>query len=100
MSTDVTFEAGLDLPGLAADGFGLSQPSVTTQTALIPLQPSRRGSAQSGTSCRQSTSGRSAVARRIMVCSRLPSSAAFDACRSAEDPAVFRLQPQARRLLS
>ena len=32
-SFDVTFEAGLDLPGLAADGFGLSQLSVTTQTA-------------------------------------------------------------------
>jgi hypothetical protein len=31
-SFDVTFEAGLNLPGLAADGFGLSQPSVTTQT--------------------------------------------------------------------
>jgi hypothetical protein len=32
-SFDVTFKAGLDLPGLAAEGFGLSQPSVTTQTA-------------------------------------------------------------------
>ena len=32
-SFDVTFQAGLDLPGLAAEGFGLSQPSVTTQTA-------------------------------------------------------------------
>jgi subtilisin family serine protease len=30
---DVTFEAGLDLPGLAADAFGLSQPGVTTETA-------------------------------------------------------------------
>jgi hypothetical protein len=30
---DVTFTAGLDLPGLAADAFGLSQPSVTTPTA-------------------------------------------------------------------
>ena len=32
-SFDVTFQAGLDLPGLAAEGFGLSQPSVSTQTA-------------------------------------------------------------------
>jgi hypothetical protein len=32
-SFDVTFKAGLDLPGLAAEGFGLSQPSRTTQTA-------------------------------------------------------------------
>jgi hypothetical protein len=32
-SFDVTFEAGLDLPGLVAEGFGLSQPTVTTQTA-------------------------------------------------------------------
>jgi hypothetical protein len=32
-SFDVTSRAGLDLPGVAADAFGLSQPSVTTQTA-------------------------------------------------------------------
>ncbi len=32
-SFDVTFKASVDLPGLAADAFGLSQPSVTTQTA-------------------------------------------------------------------
>jgi subtilisin family serine protease len=30
---DVTFTSSLDLPGLRADAFGLSQPSVTTQTA-------------------------------------------------------------------
>ena len=29
---DVTFTSGVDLPGLAAAGFGLSQPSVTTET--------------------------------------------------------------------
>jgi hypothetical protein len=32
-SFDVTFKAGLDLPGLVAEGFGLSQPSTTTETA-------------------------------------------------------------------
>jgi hypothetical protein len=32
-SFDVTFKSSLDLPGLAAEGFGLSQPSVTTETA-------------------------------------------------------------------
>jgi hypothetical protein len=31
---DVTFEAGLDLDGLVAEGFGLSQPSVTTEAAF------------------------------------------------------------------
>ncbi len=30
---DVTFSSGVALPGLAADAFGLSQPSVTTETA-------------------------------------------------------------------
>jgi hypothetical protein len=30
---DVTLEASLDLPGLAAEGFGLSQPIVTTENA-------------------------------------------------------------------
>ena len=30
---DVTFEAGLDLEGLTAEAFGLSQPSTTTETA-------------------------------------------------------------------
>jgi hypothetical protein len=30
---DVTFEAGIDLPGLSADAFGLSQPTTTTETA-------------------------------------------------------------------
>jgi len=32
-SFDVTLKAGLDLPGVVAEGFGLSQPSVTTETA-------------------------------------------------------------------
>jgi hypothetical protein len=32
-SFDVTFESGLDLDGLQAEAFGLSQPSVTTETA-------------------------------------------------------------------
>jgi hypothetical protein len=32
-SFDVTFEAGIDLPGFSADAFGLSQPSTTTETA-------------------------------------------------------------------
>jgi hypothetical protein len=32
-SFDVTFESGLDLDGLTAEAFGLSQPSVTTETA-------------------------------------------------------------------
>jgi hypothetical protein len=32
-SFDVDFESGLDLEGLVAEGFGLSQPSVTTETA-------------------------------------------------------------------
>jgi subtilisin family serine protease len=32
-SFDVTFRSGIDLDGLTADAFGLSQPSVTTQTA-------------------------------------------------------------------
>lgn len=32
-SFDVTFTSALDLPGLAAEAFGLSQPSVTTETA-------------------------------------------------------------------
>jgi hypothetical protein len=30
---DVTFQAGIDLPGFAADAFGLSQPDTTTETA-------------------------------------------------------------------
>jgi subtilisin family serine protease len=30
---DVAFRAGVDLPGFAADAFGLSQPSTTTETA-------------------------------------------------------------------
>jgi hypothetical protein len=32
-SFDVTFESSVDLPGLAAEAFGLSQPAVTTETA-------------------------------------------------------------------
>ena len=32
-SFDVTFESGVDLDGLSAEAFGLSQPSVTTETA-------------------------------------------------------------------
>ncbi|HKA83814.1 MAG TPA: S8 family serine peptidase [Acidimicrobiales bacterium] len=32
-SFDVTFESGLDLDGLTAEAFGLSQPAVTTETA-------------------------------------------------------------------
>jgi hypothetical protein len=32
-SFDVTFQAGIDLPGFAADAFGLSQPDTTTETA-------------------------------------------------------------------
>ena len=32
-SFDVTFTSGIDLDGLAADAFGLSQPVVTTETA-------------------------------------------------------------------
>jgi hypothetical protein len=31
---DVTFTAGVDLPGLTAEAFGLSQPQVTTETAV------------------------------------------------------------------
>jgi subtilisin family serine protease len=30
---DVTFQAGIDLPGFTADAFGLSQPDTTTETA-------------------------------------------------------------------
>ena len=32
-SFDVTFKSSVNLDGLAAEGFGLSQPSVTTETA-------------------------------------------------------------------
>jgi Subtilase family len=30
---EITFESGIDLPGLVAEGFGLSQPAVTSETA-------------------------------------------------------------------
>ena len=58
----------------------VSRPSATLRSSgraaiapktCIPLQSPSRFSAQTGSSCRQSTSGRSSVARRI-ICSRNP----------------------------
>ncbi len=58
----------ISLPSSALISFGRE---ATTPNDCIPLQPSSLDSAQTGTSCRQSASGRSSVAS-CTICSRKP----------------------------